>query len=57
VSGAEVLPVGLVAQHVPGGGKHGSGHGEDCERCFEEASGDVGDGMVDERQARALARR
>jgi hypothetical protein len=33
------------------------GNSEDCERRFEEASGDVGDGMVDERQARALARR
>ena len=29
VCGAEVAPVGLVAQHVPGGGKHGGCHSED----------------------------
>lgn len=29
VGGAEVLPVGLVSQHVPGGGEHRSGHGDD----------------------------
>jgi hypothetical protein len=32
------------------------GNSKDCERRFEEASGDVGHGMVGERQARALAR-
>src|SRR5262245_38374216 len=29
VGGAEIVPVGLVAQHVPGGGEHRGGHGED----------------------------
>jgi Zn-dependent M28 family amino/carboxypeptidase len=33
------------------------GNSEDCERRFEEASGDVGHGMVGERQARVLAGR
>ena len=29
VGGAEVVPFGAVAQHVPGGGEHGGGHGDD----------------------------
>lgn len=33
------------------------GNGEDYERCFKEALGDVGEGMVGERKARVLARR
>ena len=29
VGGAEVVPFGAVAQHVPGGGEHRGGHGDD----------------------------
>src|SRR5437867_10440587 len=29
VGGAQIVPLGAVAQHVPGGGEHGGGHGDD----------------------------
>ena len=29
VRGAQVVPFGAIAQHVPGGGEHGSGHADD----------------------------
>jgi len=30
VRGPEFTPLGAVAQHVPGGSEHGSGHADDC---------------------------